>query len=275
MVPTPELGEVGAVGAVGLEAGEERGAVLALGADEMAALEDQRLGLARDRAVEAGDHRDALAAQRGGEALAARQVPERPGRGQEAVVREAGTAADVEAQIGAGRAGDARLVGAREQLSDRAAARGHRVEVDRHEAREEVGGDAGERRAPDAGLGGGLAGLGVRERLRGRRDEDVDGRERGGDRRRRLAAVLRARVHEGEHGVGAGAGGLRAQRLGEVARALVADDEDVLAGLDRQAAADDGLDGEVEVGRHGGRDYPAAKLAPPAGVAQSVRAAES
>ena len=68
----------------------------------------------------------------------------------------------------------------------RAAARRHRREVARHQPREHVLGDAGQRRAARAGLARRLARAGVRERAARRRDEHARGGERGGDGGRRL-----------------------------------------------------------------------------------------
>ena len=138
----------------------------------------------------------------------------------------------------------------REQVGDRAAAGGQDVEVDVHEPAQHVGRDGGHRRAAGAVVGRALARLRVRERARGRRDEDVARGEGLGDRRRRLDAVVLARGHDGEHRVGLRLLGLAAQRLPHVLQRLVDDHEDVLSGRHREAAAHDGADGAGETG-HG------------------------
>ena len=85
--------------------------------------------------------------------------------------------------------------------------------------------------------------------LRRRRDEHVGGGERGRDRRGRLCAVLvarrpsrtarrRRRLPPPR----------RAARSPSALRRLVDDDRDLLARADAEAAADDGLDGAVQVG---------------------------
>ena len=65
------------------------------------------------------------------------RLPKAPARGEVAGVGDAVAALEVEPQVGAERAGELRLVGRRSSRSaDRRAARGHRVEVDRHQPRE-------------------------------------------------------------------------------------------------------------------------------------------
>ena len=80
---------------------------------------------------ERGGHHGPLAAQRRDEPLAAGQVAEGAGRGEVALVGDARAAREVDAQVGAQRAGHVRLAGRREQVGDapgcaRAAARSRR-----------------------------------------------------------------------------------------------------------------------------------------------------
>ena len=165
------------------------------------------------------------------EALAAGEVAEGARRGEVAVVGDALAAGEVQAQVGAARAGDVGLVGLRSSRSATARLRAREdVEVDVHEAGEHVGGDGGHRRAARPVVARALARLRVRERARGRRDEDVARGEGLGDRRRRLDAVVLARGHDGEHRVGLRVLGLAAQRLPHVLQRLVDDHETFSAG---------------------------------------------
>src|SRR5579859_5462519 len=126
------------------------------------------------------------------------------------------------------------------------------------------------------------------DRLRRRRYVDVRREHRRRHRLRWLVPVLSPRVDDREHSVGPGAGGSVAQGLADRARAGIGDDKNLLAGLDGKAALDDRGYGWREIGHRRiicgaptpllGAPTPApraARLAPRAGVAQSVRAAES
>ena len=124
--PDAELGQVGALLA---GAGEQLVEALALGPGrlrQVPALDGQVRGVALDEA-DGGQRarRDRpLSAQRRDEALAAREVAERARRGEVAVVGDALAAREVQAQVGAPRAGDVGLVGLGEQVGDRPAASG-------------------------------------------------------------------------------------------------------------------------------------------------------
>ena len=225
------------------------------------------------------------------------QVAERVAAGDLAVVGEPSAAGEVERELGAVRAGDVGGVGAFEQLGDLQGARLQRVEVDRHHAREHVRADARERGAAGAGLRGGAARFGVRERAARRDDVDVAGGKRGGDRRRWLAAVVRARVHQREDRVGAVARGRVAQRLREGARlgsespitstlspVRTSRQRPITVSKARSSCSRGGvvavIAGDATASAAGGRETPRSPAPPlhfrlPAGVAQSVRAAES
>ena len=100
-------------------------------------------------------------------------------------------------------------------VGDRLRPRRHRVEVDRHRAREHLLGDAGHRRTARAGVARALAGARVAERPAGRRDEHVARRQRRRDRRRGLGAVGSALIHHDQDRVGAGRARLLPQRLAD------------------------------------------------------------
>ena len=86
------------------------------------------------------------------------------------------------------------------------------------------------------------------ERLHRRRQNDVRGAHRGGDRRRGLGGVRVALGHQGQHGIGARPASLTAEPLAETERRRVGDDEDVLARGHPQAVVDDSGDRALEVG---------------------------
>ena len=71
-----------------------------------------------DRRERAGDDDPALAVERRDEALAARQVPEHAGLGQDPVVGQPLAATQIEGEVGAARAAHVRLAGVGEQLGD-------------------------------------------------------------------------------------------------------------------------------------------------------------
>src|SRR4051795_2293764 len=152
----PELGEVRAGVAVVLEESQQ---LLALGAGrprEAAALDRQLRRVAACEAYRgdrAGEHRP-LSPGRRDEPLTARQVAERPGGGEVAVVGDAVAAAQVEAEVAPARARDACLGGVAEQARDGVRAAAQAVEVDRHQPREHVGRDVRHRRAAGAPPGG-------------------------------------------------------------------------------------------------------------------------
>jgi len=148
----------------------------------------------RDRALAAGRRREALAAW---------QVAERAAGGEVAVIGDRGAPAQVEAHVGPARTSQARFAGVAEQLRDGLAARAHRVEVDAHEPRQEVGVDARHRRAARAALARPLARARVRERRQARRDEDIGGGEGGRHGGRRLGRMRPVGRQDHEHRVAA------------------------------------------------------------------------
>jgi hypothetical protein len=95
--------------------------------------------------------------------IAAGEIAERAALGEVAVVGDALAAAEVEAQVGAARAGDVGLGALVEELRDRVRAAAEAVEVDRHQSGEHVGGDVRHRRATGAALARALAGERVTE----------------------------------------------------------------------------------------------------------------
>ena len=157
------------------------------------------------------------------------RLPKAPGAVRSpssAIARAPGQA---EPEVAAARAGEVRLFRICQQIGDRPAAGGHRVEVDAHESREELLVHAGERRAARAVLRGGLPGDGVRQRRQARAEERGAGRERRRDRLGRLGAPARVGREDRQRAICA-----RAQRRGQQrpADALpigVADDQHVIA----------------------------------------------
>jgi hypothetical protein len=276
-----QLREVPAVGPVAVQVLGQRPAQVALGVGQPVVLHDQpHLVVGGAEVADGGRDEHAAAARRRDEALAARQVAEgRPGR-EVAVVGDAGAAAQVEPHVGAPGARETRLVGLGEQLGDAGAAGDHHVEVRAHQAGEHLGLDAGQRRAPRAALGGGVARLRMAQGGQARREEDVARRERGGDGRGRLGPALGARRQQDEDAVAAGAHRSLVEGAADVDAVGVGDDEHVLAGADGDAAVDDGLDGGVEVG-HGrqptwrSRGARAARSRRPRSAARRRRAASA
>ena len=129
------------------------------------------------------------------------------------------------------------------------------VEVGRHQAGEHVLGDARQRRAAGAVLAGGLARDRVAQRRLARREEDVARGERGGDRARRLEAAARVRRQDDQRAVGAaGAPGVE-HRMAERLAVGVGDDEQLLAVAQGEAAAEDGVEGAIEVWGHAVAGY--------------------
>jgi hypothetical protein len=196
---------------------------------------------------ECGGHDRSLAADGRDEALAAGQVPERAGRGEVAFVGDPGPPAEVDAQVGAKRAGHVGLVRRREQLGDGPAARPQQLEVARHQPGEHVLGDARQRGAARAALRRRLARACVRQRAARRSDEHRGGGQRCGDRRRRLLPVHLARLHHREDRLRAQAHGRVAQRLAERLARRVGDDHHVLAALDPEAGPHHRLHRPLEV----------------------------
>jgi hypothetical protein len=146
-VPTPSSARLRPEVAVRGQVREQALTELAVGVREVAAL-DLHLDrlVAAPEAADRRDHEAPLAEARRDEALAARQVAERALAGQVAVVGDPEPAAQVEAEVAAVRARQLGLGRRRQQRRDLAAALPHDVEVDRHQAGEEVLGDAGQRR---------------------------------------------------------------------------------------------------------------------------------
>ncbi len=283
--PDAELGEIRPELALGQQQLDELRTEAALRCDEPPLRHRQRRGFVADpERREARCHERALSERRRDEPLPARQVPERPSRAQLAVVRDPGPPVERELEIRAARARDPRRRRRVERRRDRLGARRHRVEVDRHHAREHVRRDPRHRRPARPSIARPLARARVTQRPARRRDEHVGRLERGRHRRRRLGAVGRALVHDHQDGVGAGGGRLLSERLADRRGGGIDDDHDVLAGLHGQASAHDGLHcrGEVAHRRRiicpAGCDRPhpiAGYTRGRAGVAQSVRAAES
>ena len=200
-------------------------------------------------------------------------------------------------EVGAARAGHARRLPRVEQLGDRRERGGHRVEVDGHHPREHVLGDARHRRAPraPASLARLRAGVWLSDRLVGAMNTSQAASAAAIGRGGSVPSVARSSIIASTASAPR-LRGLLAQRLADRARAGVDDHQHVLARLDRQAAVDDRADGGARSGmrriicRGGDRAAarplrqravaraPApsdARLAALAGVAQSVRAAES
>ena len=178
-----------------------------------------------------------------------------------------------------------------------------RVHVGAHHPRQHLLGDARKRRDARPCLVRSLSSCGVGERLHGGRQDHVRAQHGRGERRRRLLPVRASLVHHRENSLGAGGGSLGAHSLPDLLRRRVADDEHVLGLPHPQAVVDDGTDGAFELGHRmhrinprcaacfslprqlptlvsrrvsGSNGRPAtATIDRPAGVAQSVRAAES
>ena len=181
------------------------------------------------------------------EPLAAGKVAERAGLGQLAGVGDRVAAVDAEPQVTSALGGDPRLGAGAERVGDHAAPAPQPIHVRAHHPRQHLLGHPRKRRDPRPRLARRLARGGVRERLDGRREHDVGGGHRRGQRAWRLAGVRVALVHEGEHGIRAGSGRLGAQALGEIAGRGVADDEDLLGLGDTETIAHYRPHGIVEI----------------------------
>ena len=104
---------------------------------------------------------------------------------------------------------------------------------------------------PGAAFAGGLAGFGVGERLDRRRDDDVGGKHRGGNRLGRLSGMRVALRDHGERRFPALALGVDPQQRAKPFGAGIADDQDLLARLHAEAFPDHRGDRPVQCfGRH-------------------------
>ena len=193
------------------------------------------------------DHDAARSPGRGDERLTAGEVPERAASAKVAVVGDPRPRAELDVEVGAERARDARMARLGEELGDGAAAASGRLDVAAHQAGEHVERDAGHRRAARAALAGGVAGRRVRQRRHARRDEHVARGERRGHERRGLGATGRVGRRDDQRRVG---GDGVQQRAADVDRVRIRDHEHSLTRLDGEAAVDHGPDGPRQVGVH-------------------------
>ena len=151
--------------------------------------------------------------------------------------------ADLEGDVGAPRRGEADLVGVIDRLKNVGAGGRDGVVVGVETGGEHRLGDAGQRRAAGAPVGGRRPGAGMAEALRGRGEERVGCRERIGNRSGRFGAVLGARrVPDEDRLVGRREGGL-VEGVADRAAPVVSDNDAGLAVPDRQTLLDGGLGG--------------------------------